>query len=70
MNSSCISDALECGGGVLRKLHGEPVGAEIMPELLSRFCSGTPNFGSFYRARGRPLSSRENAREPARSRGR
>ena len=32
--------------------------------------ANSPNFGSFCRARGRPLSSRENAREPAHSRGR
>ena len=30
-----ISDALECGGGGLGKLHGEPASAEVVSKLLS-----------------------------------
>ena len=32
---ACISDALKCHGGGLRKLHREAVSAEVAPELLA-----------------------------------
>jgi hypothetical protein len=32
---ACIGDALECGGGGLRKLHGEATSAEVVSKLLS-----------------------------------
>ena len=32
---ACISDALKCHGGGLRKLHREAAGAEVAPELLA-----------------------------------
>jgi hypothetical protein len=31
-----IGDALECGGGGLGKLYGEPASAKVAPELLAK----------------------------------
>jgi hypothetical protein len=52
---ACIVNALKCQGGGLGKIHGEPTGAKIMPEVLAiifDFKSGKHPFGRWQQCAG------------------